>query len=149
VSKFRVSYNHSGSGASLTERCAGQVMSTTKSGNRPGGATGRAIDEVLQAEREAAQAVQACERRAQELLAAARARGRRLIRRADQRMSLIQQRCNHRLDTLVRAMQKQQTVPDDTPDPGALAKPAIEAVIAALAAELTDGETADGERRLE
>ncbi|MGD2073657.1 MAG: hypothetical protein PVI91_02155 [Gammaproteobacteria bacterium] len=121
-------------------------MRKAGSESQPDGEDRQAIDAVLQAEREAARAVEACERRAQEILEAARARARRLVKRADQRVTLIQMRCSQRLDAVVRALEQQQEVPDDAPDPGALEEPAIEAVIAALAAELTGVGDAAGEQ---
>ena len=122
-------------------------MSKSGSGDPQGDGAGQAIDAVLQAERDAARAVRDCELQAQEILEAARGRARRLITRADQRVSLMQQRCNQRLEKMVRAVEKQEQMPDDAPDPRALGKAATEDVLGALAAELTGDETAVGERR--
>ena len=103
------------------------------------------MNRVLQAERDAKRAVAECEQRAQEILRAAQVRAQRLVSRADQRITVLQMRCNHRIDSMVKAMEKQQQAPDGAAQPGQLGERAIKAVVAALAAELTGSgdETAD------
>lgn len=124
-------------------------MTDAESGGQAGGEADQLMNTVLQAEREAKRAVAECEQRAEEILKAAQARAQRLVSRADQRITVIQMRCNHRIDSIVKAMEMQQQVPGDAAHPGQLEAQAIEAVVAALAAELTgaDDEAAD-ERRV-
>lgn len=112
-------------------------MTDAKPGSQAGSEAGQAMNEVLQAEREAAQAVAECELRAEQLLRAAQARAQRLVRRADQRITAIQMRCNHHADSMIRAMEKQRPEPDGATSLGQLSEREIEAVVAALAEDLT------------
>jgi len=112
-------------------------MMETKSGGQAGGEAGQLMNTVLEAEREAKRAVAECEQRAEEILKAAQAHAQRLVSRADQRITVIQMRCNHRIDSIVKSMEMQQQVPGDAAHPGQLEAQAIEAVVAALAAQLT------------
>ena len=112
-------------------------MTKANSGGQAGGEAGQLMDKVLEAERDAKRAIEECEQRAQEILRAAQARAQRLLGRADQRVTAIQMRCNHRVDGIVKAMETQQQVPGDAAHPGQLEARVIEAVVAALAADLT------------
>ena len=117
---------------------------------KPGGAApaevAEAMNEVLRAEAAAAQAVAECERRAEQMVRDAQARAQHLIGRADRRITAIQMRCNHRIDSVVRAMEQEQTPQDGAGQPAALGPDVIEAVVAALAAELTSGEHENGQQ---
>ena len=126
-------------------------MTDAKSGSQAGAAADQRMNDVLQAEREAKRAVAECEQRAEEILKAAQARAQRLVSRADQRITVIQMRCNHRIDSIVNAMEKPAQAPDGAAHPGRLGEQAIEAVVAALAAELTgsDDDVADQRRARE
>ncbi len=124
-------------------------MTDAKPDRQAGEEAAQLMNRVLQAERDAKQAVAECEQRAEEILRAAQARAQRLVSRADQRITTIGMRCKHRIDTVVKAMGMQQQVPGDAAHPGQLEAQAIEAVVAALAAELTGADDeAAGERRV-
>ena len=112
-------------------------MTNTHSDHQAGAEASQRMNQVLQAEREAKRAVAECEQQAQEILRAAQVRAQRLVSRADQRITVIQMRCNHRIDSIVKSMEMQQQVPGDAAHPGQLEAQAIEAVVAALAAQLT------------
>jgi hypothetical protein len=121
-------------------------MTNRHSDNQAGAEAGQRMNQVLQAERDAKRAVAECEQRAQEILRAGQVRAQRLVRRADERITVIQMRCNHHIDTVVKAIEKQQE-PADAAHPGQAGEQAIEAVLAALAADLTGaGDEAPGAR---
>jgi len=106
------------------------------------------MNRVLQAERDAKRAVAECEQRAQEILRAAQVRAQRLVSRADQRITVLQMRCNHRIDTVVKAIEKQQREPAAAAHPGQTGEQSVKAVLAAVAADLTGaGDEAPGARR--
>jgi vacuolar-type H+-ATPase subunit H len=122
-------------------------MTDAKPDRQAGDEAGQLMNRVLQAERDAKQAVAECEQRAEEVLRAAQARAQRLVSRADQRITSIKMRCNHRIDSVVKAIEKQQQEPGAAAHPGQLGEQAINAVVAALAAELTGaGDGATDER---
>lgn len=112
-------------------------MTDAKSAGQVHGEAGQVIDEVLEAEAEAARAVAECEQRAEKIVTAAQARAQRLIGRADQRITAIELNCNHRIDSMIRAIEQQQQLPDGSAHPAELAEQTIKAVVAELAAELT------------
>ncbi len=103
---------------------------------------GQRMNRVLQAERDAKRAIAECEQRAQAIVQAAQARAQRLVRRADQRIAVIQMRCNHRIDTVVKAIEKQQQEPAAAAHPGQVGEQGIKTVLAALAADLTGADDA-------
>ena len=88
---------------------------------------GQRMNRVLQAERDAKRAIAECQR---------------LVSRADQRITVIQMRCNHRIDMVVKAIEKQQQEPAATAHPGQLGEQSIRSVVAAVAAALTGAEDA-------
>jgi cell division septum initiation protein DivIVA len=122
-------------------------MTDAKSDSHTATEAAEAMNEVLQAEREAARAVGECEQQAEKLLSAAQARAQRLVRRADQRITAIQMRCNHRIENIIRQIGKQRPAADGAGCPDALGEQTIRAVIADLAVELTSREEVEaGER---
>ena len=112
-------------------------MNDANSDSETGAEAGQRINRVLQAERDARRAVAECEQRAQEILQAAQARAQRLVSRADQRITVIQMRCNHHIDTVVKAIEKQQQEPGAAAHSGQAGAQTIKAVLVALAADLT------------
>ena len=121
-------------------------MNDANSDSETGAEAGQRINRVLQAERDAKRAVAECEQRAQEILQAAQVRAQRLGSRADQRITVIQMRCNHHIDTVVKAIEKQQD-PRAAAHSGQAGAQTIKAVLAALAADLTGaGDEAPGAR---
>jgi vacuolar-type H+-ATPase subunit H len=95
------------------------------------------MEAVLQAERDAARAVEQCERDAHRILQEAGERARRILARADARVTLVQVRCRQRLDGELRALHRRVPERADTSTTSGAENAAIEAAIEALAAELT------------
>jgi vacuolar-type H+-ATPase subunit H len=69
-------------------------MSSDSTRALPDAVNGQAIDEVLQAERAAEQAVARCERQARDIVRDAQTRAQRIAERGDERITLIHMRCS-------------------------------------------------------
>jgi vacuolar-type H+-ATPase subunit H len=105
-----------------------------------GPAAGEAINRVLDAERQAREAIHRCEQEAAGLLNAARARARRIAERTDARISALHIRCD--LDTAqkvadLRAAARQ--IPKQ-PVPDRVTVQRLAAAVQTLARRLTYGE---------
>jgi vacuolar-type H+-ATPase subunit H len=68
---------------------------------------GQAIQQVLQAERDAEQAIQDCEQEARQIIHDARSRAQKINARADRRITNMEMRHGHKLDQAIKAIEKQ------------------------------------------
>ena len=99
----------------------------------------QAIQQVLQAERDAERAIENCEKDARQLIHEAQVRAQRINARADERITNMEMRHGHKLDQLVRSIEREGAV-ELRLDAGQQVDPAkLQAVIDALAAELCQG----------
>ncbi len=96
-----------------------------------------AMNRVLQAEREAEQAIADCEYEARQILQAAHQRVKRIADRTDERIALIQQRLAQRVRAQVRALERAERAERHASSPYALDEAALAAVVQEVAAELT------------
>ena len=69
--------------------------------------TERAIQQVLQAEKDAEQAIHDCEQEALQMLHQAQIRAQHISLRTDQRITNLEMRHGHRLDQTIRAIERQ------------------------------------------
>jgi hypothetical protein len=103
-------------------------------------AASAAMNRVLEAEREAEQAVAECERQAQLLLQAGYARARRIAGRTDERISLLRMRSSDRVTRRIEVMERAERAAQQ----GAFPEPAqadhLAAIVEELAAELSGGD---------
>ena len=108
----------------------------------------QAMNRVLQAEREAEQAIADCEQQARQILQAAEQRVKRIADRTDERITLLQlrlaQKIKAHIDALERADRRSQREPS-LYDPGAAE---LASVVQEVAADLT-GNTHSRESRQE
>ena len=96
-----------------------------------------AINRVLQAEREAREAVARCRREALQSLEAAREQARRIRRRVDQRLILVQKRAEAGVERALSAGRSGGRRTDAAAFPSREQQQRLEAAIEALAAEMT------------
>lgn len=108
-----------------------------------------AIRQVLQAERDAENAVRDCEDEAHQIIQHAQLRAKEIESRTDQRITNMEMRHSHKLDQLIRSIEKQGEVrleQDVDQSPG---DKALQTVIEKLAIELCQGDScksgADGD----
>jgi hypothetical protein len=104
-------------------------------------AASAAMNRVLEAEREAEQAVAGCEREAQALREAAYAHARRIASRADERISLLRMHWNDRVSRQIEAMERTELAEQQDAAPEPLQPARVVAVVEQLAAELSGGAT--------
>ena len=71
---------------------------------------GQAIQHVLQAERDAEQAIRDCENEAQQIIHNAQHRAQRINARADQRITNMEMRHSHKLDKTIKAIKREGAV---------------------------------------
>ena len=83
-------------------------MADKKSAAPATGAAEQAMNRVLAAERDAAQAVADCEARARDTVQAARQRANRIASRTDERITLMQMRCSQQIAATLRQLQQAQ-----------------------------------------
>ncbi len=106
-----------------------------------------AMNRVLQAERDAEEAVADCEQEARNILKAAQQRAQHLAARTNARISILQMNQNQKLNRVIRDIEKAGKT-TESPDTAALFDAAdFSAVIDKLAAELTTVETDENEDR--
>jgi vacuolar-type H+-ATPase subunit H len=68
---------------------------------------GRAMQKVLQAERDAERAIRVCEKEARQIVEAAQLEVQRLYARTDQRITNMEMRHDHKLDRLIKQIEKE------------------------------------------
>lgn len=88
-------------------------MADTKSAAPAAGMTEQAMNRVLAAEHDAAQAVAECEARTRDLVQAAQQRANRIASRTDERITLMQMRCKQRVAATLKQLQQTPPSPDD------------------------------------
>ena len=67
----------------------------------------QAIQQVLQAERDAEHAIQDCEQEARQIIHAAQGRAQRINARADERITNMEMRHGHKLDRVIRNIERE------------------------------------------
>jgi len=72
--------------------------------------TAQAIQQVLQAERDAERAIQDCEQEARQIVYDARNRAQRINTRTDQRITNMEMRHGHKLDREIKAIERDGAV---------------------------------------
>ena len=70
----------------------------------------QAIQQVLQAERDAERAIRDCENEVQQILQDAQVRANRILARADERITNMEMRHGHKLDHLIRSIEREGDV---------------------------------------
>lgn len=114
-------------------------MTTEKPGNRPFETVEQAMNRVLQAERSAEQAVEACRHEALKVQQAAQLQANRIARRANERLALCHMRCNARLTRELK--ERERTAEAEISQSAASAiqldEAALTPVVEALALDLT------------
>ena len=113
----------------------------------------QAMNRVLQAEREAEQAIADCELEARQILQAAQQRVKRIADRTDERLALIQQRLAQKIKAHIDALERADRSAQLEPSVYDLDEAGLATVVREVAAELTgnrrstnDGrEKSDGE----
>ena len=114
-------------------------MTTEKPGNRPFETVEQAMNRVLQAERSAEQAVEACRHEALKVQQAAQLQASQIARRANERLALCHMRCNARLTRELK--ERERTAEAEISQSAASAiqldEAALTPVVEALALDLT------------
>ena len=83
-------------------------MKNNKRNPHPAGE--QAIQQVLQAERDAEQAIKDCEQEARQIIYDARNRSQRIYARTDQRITNMEMRHGHKLDRTIKAVEREGAV---------------------------------------
>lgn len=116
---------------------------SNNSNSRPGAE--QSIKQVLQAERDAEQAIQDCEIEARQIIHEAQRRALRINARADQRITNMEMRHDHKLGRTIRAIEREGAV-ELRLDAGRQYDPErLRAAIDALAAELCSADAKTGD----
>ena len=102
-------------------------------------AASAAMNRVLEAEREAEEAVAECERQAQALLQAGYARAQRIVARADERISLLRMRSSDRVTRQIEVRERAERAAQQDSSPEHPQAARLDAIVEALAAELSGG----------
>ena len=95
-----------------------------------------AIKQVLQAERDAENAVRDCEDEAHQIIQQAQLRAKEIESRTDQRITNMEMRHSHKLDQLIRSIEKEGEVRLERDVDQNVSEKALQAVIEKLAIEL-------------
>ena len=114
-------------------------MSVEKPEDRPSEPVEDAMNRVLQAERSAEQAVEACRHEALKVQQAAQLQASRIARRANERLALCHMRCNTRLTRELKERERaaEAEVSQCTASAIQLDEAALTPVVEALALDLT------------
>jgi len=100
-----------------------------------------AIKQVLQAERDAENAVRDCEDEAHQIIQHAQLRAQEIESRTDQRITNMEMRHGHKLDQLIRSIEKEGEVRLEQDVDQSVGEKALQAVIEKMAAELCQGDS--------
>jgi len=115
---------------------AHETMTTDKPGTRPAGTVEQAMNRVLEAERGAEQAVEACGHDAMKIVQAAQQQAKRIARRANERLAICHVRCNAKITREIR--QRERAAAGQRGEASyRLDEAALTAVVEALALALT------------
>ena len=104
----------------------------------------QAMQQILQAEREAEHAITACENKAQQIIHDAQARGQRINTRANERITNMEMRHEHKLNQLIRDIDKQAALDLSHETGKCNDEEHLRSIVQKLAAELCTGETRSG-----
>ena len=106
----------------------------------------QAIQQVLQAERDAEQAIQDCESEARQIIHDAQGRAQRINAWVDQRITNMEMRYGHKLDRMIKAIER-EGADELRLDAGQhYDADRLQAVIDELAMELSQGDNGEGGR---
>ena len=100
-------------------------------------AASAAMNRVLEAEREAEQAVAECERQAQMLLQAGYARAQRISARVDERISMLRMRNIDRVSRQIEVMERAERTAQQESSPEYPQAARLDSIVAELVAELS------------
>jgi vacuolar-type H+-ATPase subunit H len=106
------------------------------------GSAEQAIKQVLQAERDAENAVRDCEAEAHQIIKDAQLRAKEIESRTDQRITNMEMRHSHKLDQLIRSIEKEGEVRLEQDVDQNVGEKALQTVIEKLAIELCQGDPA-------
>jgi vacuolar-type H+-ATPase subunit H len=118
-------------------------MKNNKLSSRP--EAEQAIHQVLQAERDAEQAIRDCEEEARQIIKDAHGRGQRINARTDQRITNMEMRHDHKLDRAVKTIEREGAVELRLDAGQQYDAESLQAVIEALAIELCRARSVDGD----
>jgi len=107
----------------------------------------QAMNRVLQAEREAEQAIADCEFEARQILQAAQQRAKRIADRTDERIALIQQRLAQKIKAHIDALERADRSAQRAVPTYELAAAELAGVVQEVAAKLTGNGLPGGGRR--
>ena len=102
----------------------------------------QAIQQVLQAERDAEHAIRDCEKEARQIIRDAHSRAQKINARADQRITNMEMRHGHKLDKAIRAIEREGANELRLDAGQHFDSGRLQTVIDALALELCQGESA-------
>ena len=112
-------------------------MANNHSGDGRSRHAGQAMNRVLQAERDAEQAVADCEQQAREVLHDAQQRARRIAERTNTRITLVQMRCAQAVRAQIKALEHGEETATGEHDAYRLQPPVLAALAEQVAAQLT------------
>lgn len=107
----------------------------------------QAMNRVLEAEREAEQAIADCEKEARQILQAAQQRVKRIADRTDERITLIQLRLAQKIKAHIDALERADRSAQREPSVYDLDEAGLAAVVQEVAAELAGNGSVPGGRR--
>jgi vacuolar-type H+-ATPase subunit H len=106
------------------------------------GSAEQAIKQVLQAERDAETAVRDCEAEAHQIIQDAQLRAQEIESRTDQRITNMEMRHGHKLDQLIRSIEREGEVRLEQDVDQSVGEKALQTVIENMAIELCQGGSA-------
>jgi vacuolar-type H+-ATPase subunit H len=116
-------------------------MAKKKTEIQPAAAVEEAMNQVLQAERDAERAIADCAREAQEILTAAQKRSQRVSSRADERITRIQVHWTDRASRKIKAMERAERMREREQSDYQLDQAALTHIAETVAAYLTGPDT--------
>jgi vacuolar-type H+-ATPase subunit H len=100
----------------------------------------QAMQQVLLAEREAERAIQDCENEARKIIQDAHIRAQAILARADQRITNMEMRHGHKLDRLIKDIEREGAIELRNESGQQIAREILQSVVKELAAELCQAE---------
>jgi vacuolar-type H+-ATPase subunit H len=122
-------------------------MASKDSGAGTSDTVEQAMNRVLQAEREAEQAIADCEKEARQILQTAQQRVKRIADRTDERITLIQLRLAQKIKAHIDALERADRSAQREPSVYDLDEAGLAAVVQEVAAELAGNRSVPGGRR--
>lgn len=108
----------------------------------PSAQTEQAMQRVLQAERDAERSIQDCEDEAQQYILDAQIRAQKIHSRADQRISNMEMRHGHKLNRLIKDIERQGAVELRNDAEQQVERDTLQSAVKRLATELCKGNSA-------